>query len=264
MQRSVGIWREDVERRRLDPLLDSPFDCAFEDVGDVMVHPEDEAAVHHHAELVQSPDRGRVVSAYVLVLALLLQVVAVDRLKADKQAAQPRSHSFLEHPRLFEDRLDRTGRLPHAVHATHAVEQRLRKRRAAEEVVVEKVQMPSRKPVDLGQGRVDGLRVELLASFEESDLVAEVTYVRAAARDDDRVGHEVQPPLDQVAADGRHAEEGAVLGDVPGTRPTGPEISQELRPRVLARTKKYRVRVLRRLLGQRGDMQTSQCDMASA
>ena len=75
MQRSTGIGREDVECRRLDAVLDRPFHRPLEHGRIVAIHAEDEAAVDHHADIVQSPDGGAVVASKVLELPLLEQVV---------------------------------------------------------------------------------------------------------------------------------------------------------------------------------------------
>ena len=77
----------------------------------------------------------------------------------------------------------------------------------AEQVVVQEIEMPPGQPLDLGQRRIDGLRVERSAAFEERLLVTEVADVRTAARDDDGVGDEIALPLDQIAPDRRHAVE---------------------------------------------------------
>ena len=67
--------------------------------------------------------------------------------------------------------------------------------------------MAAGQPLDLRERGIDRLRVEGLSAFEERFLVAEVADVRAAARDDDRVGHQVEAPLDQIAADRRQARQ---------------------------------------------------------
>jgi hypothetical protein len=77
-----------VEGRRLDALLDGPGHGAVEDVGAVLVEPEDEAGVDHDSGVVQAPYRRRVVGADVLVLAALGEIRVVDGLEADEQAAQ--------------------------------------------------------------------------------------------------------------------------------------------------------------------------------
>ena len=63
--------------------------------------------------------------------------------------------------------------------------------------------MTAGQAIDFRQRRVDRLRVEGSPAFEERLLVAEVADVRAAARYDDRVRDEIEPPLDQIAADRR-------------------------------------------------------------
>jgi hypothetical protein len=144
-------------------LFDCPFDRAVEHGRVVSVHAKHEAAVDHHAEIVQPAYRGRVVAAEVLELALL-----------EKVGGRQRTHSF---------------------------EQRRGEPRIAEEVIVEEIQMASRQALDLRQRRINGLRIERSSALEERFLVREVADVRAAARDDNRIWHQVQSPLDQIAAD---------------------------------------------------------------
>ena len=74
-------------------------------------------------------------------------------------------------------------------------------------MVVEEVQVMSRQTLDLGKRRIDGLRIERPPAFEERLLVAEVAHVRAAARDDDGVRDEIQPPFDEIASDRRKASQ---------------------------------------------------------
>src|SRR5262249_7256819 len=74
-----------------------------------------------------------------------------------------------------------------------------------EEVIVEEIQMPAGQAVDFGKCGVHGLRVEGTSSLEECFLVAEVTDVRTPSRNHDRIGHEIEVPLDQIPADGRNA-----------------------------------------------------------
>ena len=116
------------------------------------IHPEHEAAVDHHAEIVQPADRRAVVASQVLILALLGEVVDVQRFEADEQAAQPGVHRSLEKPRQ-QNRIDRAGRLPETAHAAHAVEQCRGKAPVAEQMIVEKVEMPARQPLDLARAQ---------------------------------------------------------------------------------------------------------------
>src|SRR5438552_437257 len=193
------------------PFEYGPFDGAIEHIGPVVVHPEHEAAVDHHTEVVQPPNRRVIVTTDVLVFALIREVGRIYSLEADEQTAQSGSHAFLQQPRLFQHRLDRAGSLPQPPHAAHAVEERLGEGWTAKEMVIEKVQVASRKTFDLGQRVLDRLYVVLLPALEKGHLIAEVADVRTAARDDDRVGNEVLMPLDQIAADWRHTEQGPLL-----------------------------------------------------
>ena len=54
----------------------------------IVVHPEDEAAVDHDAEVVQTPGDGGVVAPEVLALVALDEIARGKRLEADEQAAQ--------------------------------------------------------------------------------------------------------------------------------------------------------------------------------
>ena len=67
--------------------------------------------------------------------------------------------------------------------------------------------MTAGEAIDLGERRIDGLRVERAPAFEERLLVAEVAHVRAAARDNDGVRDEIQLPLDEIAPDRRQADQ---------------------------------------------------------
>ena len=70
-------------------------------------------------------------------------------------------------------------------------EQRLGEAAVAEQMIVEKIEMAARQPVDLGQRIVDALRVKAASTLKERILVAEIAMLRAAARDDDRVRHQI-------------------------------------------------------------------------
>jgi hypothetical protein len=164
-------------------------------------------------------------------------------------------------PRRIDD-----GRraLEQTIHAAHAAEERRGEAAIAEQVVVEKVEMPARQPRDLRQRIVDALRVERSAAGEERVLVAEVTMLRAAARHDDGVGDEIAAALNEIAADGRDAVQRPARGrsvDLPG--PAGAEVGEELREGLLARTEKDRISVRRRLVRQRRDVQAAERDERS-
>src|SRR5438034_9660641 len=101
-----------------------------------------------------------VVTADVLELSLLREVGRVDGLKVHEEATQSRPHRFLQQRGLFEHRLHRSGRLPEPSHALHPVEEGGGKRRAAEQVIIEKVQMPAGQSADLRQRGLDRLHIE--------------------------------------------------------------------------------------------------------
>ena len=111
-----------------------------------------------------------------------------------------------------EHGIHRAGGLPETSHAAHAVEQRRGEAAIAEQVVIEKIQMTAGQTIDFGQGGIDALRIKGSPAFEERLLVAEVADVRASARDDNRVRNEVQPPLDQIAANRRQPGQRAQRG----------------------------------------------------
>ena len=204
LQPRAGVRREDVKGRRLDALPHRPVDGPLEHRVVVLVHAEDEGGVDHDAEVVQAADGGFVSAAQVLRLAGASQVALAQRLEPDEQAAQPALDRLLQQAGA-QHGLHGAGRLPQAAHAAQAVEERLGERRAAEEVVVKKVEVAARQAVDLGERLVHALQVERLAAAEEGLLVAEVADVGAAAADHERVGHQVALALDQVAARARHA-----------------------------------------------------------
>ena len=160
--------------------------------------------------------------------------------------------------------IHRAGGLPQPSHAAHAVEERRGEAAIAEQVIVEEVQMTAGQALDLGERVVHGLRVEGSPAFEERFLVAEVAHVRTAARDDDGVGHEIEPPLDQIAPDRRKTVERSHLRSIHALGSAAPEIGEELRPRVLAGADEDRVGVASRLLRQRGDMQSAQRHVGTA
>ena len=254
----------DVERRRLDAAAHRPLDGPREDRRVVVVHAEDEGAVDHDAEVVQAADGGVVVGrgAEVLRLAGAQQVRLVQRLEADEEAAQPALDGLLEQAGP-EHGLDRPGRLPEAAHPLEAVEERLGERRAAEEVVVEEVEVAAGEAVDLGESIVDRLHVERPAAAEERLLVAEVAEVRAAAAHDQRVRHQVPLALDEVAPRRRQAGEGPLGRAVQRLGPAGAEVAQERRPGVFARPAEHAVGVPGRLLGEARRVQAAEADVGA-
>ena len=144
-QSRAGIRRLDVKRRGRDAVLDRPIHGPPEHIGVVVVHAEDEAAVDHDAERVQPAGHGRVVPAEVLSLVALHQIAGRERLESDEDAAEPGLGRALDQI-ATKDRVHRRRTLEEPAHAAHAVEQRRREVRIAQQVIVEKVEMPSGQP----------------------------------------------------------------------------------------------------------------------
>ena len=88
MKRGARVRRQDVKRRGLDAVIDRPVDRLSEHGCIVVIHAEDEAAVDHHAEIVQAANRIAIIAPQVLVLALLQQIPVVECFEADEQAAE--------------------------------------------------------------------------------------------------------------------------------------------------------------------------------
>ncbi len=127
--------------------------------------------------------------------------------------------------------------------------------RVPKEVVVEEEEVASGQPLDLGEGLVHRLGVEGFAALEEGFFVAEIAGVRAAARDHDAVGHQVEAAPDQVAAWAGRAGQAALGRAIDRVRAPGAEIREKQRPRVLAWAQENRVSVLGGLLRQCRDVQ---------
>ena len=127
-------------------------------------------------------------------------------------------------------------------------------------MVIEKVQVLARKPLDLGEGVVHELGVEVLPAGEEGILVAEIAVMGAAARDHSRVGHEVEVALDELTADRGNPHEGAGHRRVARLRCARLKVLEKLRPDILTGTEEDRVGVGRGFVGERRHVQASQAD----
>ena len=174
------IRGQNVKRRGLNSLLDGPFHGAKDRRLVILVHPEDEAPVHHDPQIVQPPHRCAVVLMHVLILPLLAEILGVQGFEADEETTQTASHGLLQKPRL-QCRLDGSRCLPEATHTAHAVEKGGRELDVSEQMVVEKIHVASGKPLDLRKRGIHALGVEPLSPLEEGDLVAEIADVWAAA-----------------------------------------------------------------------------------
>src|SRR5205807_6025548 len=119
---------------------------------------------------------------------------------------------------IAQDRIDRRGTLKHSIHSTHPAKQLAREARLSEEMIVEKIQMPSRQPRDFCQRVIDKLRIESASALEERVFVTEGAVVRAAARNDDRVRNQVGMSLNQITANRRDSFQSPHRRLVPTTR----------------------------------------------
>ena len=249
-QACPGVRRLDVKRRGRDAVLHRPIHRPLEHVRAVVIHPEDEAAVDHDAEVVQPlRDRG-IVAAEILTLVAAGQVRRGQRLEPDKDASESGLRGPLDEV-AAKDRIHGRGTLEESAHAAHAVKKGGREFRVAEKVVVKKVEVTARQPIDLRERVVYALGVERSATVEERVLVAEVAMLRTSARDDDGVWDEVATPLDQVAPDWRNPiQRAARRRDVPSRRRSPAEVLQELREGLFAWPEENGVGVSGGFLGQ--------------
>src|SRR6185295_3747481 len=111
--------------------------------------------------------------------------------------------------------------------------------------------MPPGQSIDFSKRSIDLLSIKPLSSFEERDLVAKVAGVRTSARHHDRVRHQIEMALDQVASDRRRSRQCSYRRTIYPQGAASLIIIQEDRPRVFTRTQENRVCVARRLLRQR-------------
>ena len=199
-QACAGVRRLDVKRRGRDAMLDRPIHRPLEHIRTVVIHAEDEAAVDHDAEVVQPLRDGGIVAAEILALVAACQVRRRQRLESDKNASKSGLRGPLDEV-AAKNGIHGRGPLKEPTHAAHAVEERACELRVAEKVVVQKVEVAARQPIDLRERVVHALGIEGPAAAEERVLVAEVAVLRTPASHDDRVWNQVPAPLDQVAPD---------------------------------------------------------------
>jgi len=132
-------------------------------------------------------------------------------------------------------------------------------------VVVQKVEVATGQPIDLRERIVDALGIEGPAAVEERVLVTEVAMLWTPAGDDDGVWDQVAAAFDQVAPDWRNPIQRAAGGrDVSSRRRPAAEVLQELRKRLLPRSKKDRVGVSGSFFRQRCHMESAECHERSA
>ena len=249
-QTSARIGGEDVKRRRLDPAADGPLYRPVEHGRVVAIETEDEAGVDHHTEAVEPVDGRCVVAPRVVPLPLSEQVVVAGGLEPYEEAPEACVDSALDEAR-GEDGRHCSRRLEDPLHPPHTVEERRGMTRVGEDVVVEEVEMPSGKPVDLGESPVHRLHIVAPTARVERMLVAEVARVGTATGNYERVGYEVAAAVEEIAAHTRNTLEAVLERTVDGLGRAPPEILEEAGPGVLAWPEEHVVRVKCRLCGTR-------------
>jgi hypothetical protein len=89
--------------------------------------------------------------------------------------------------------------------------------------------------------------------------------LRTAARDDDRVRHEVQAPVDEIAPDGWQPVKRAARSRYVSARGLArAEIIEEPWEGLFARTQKHGISMVRGFVGKRRDVQSTECDERAA
>ena len=242
VERGTRVGRERMERGCLDATRYGPLHRCVKDALVVLVQAEDEAAIDHHAQLVEAAHGQVVVVTDVVDLASLAERVGVQRLKANEQAAKSGRSRPLNQPRTQDGR-DCASGLPQSAHAAQPVAERLGKARIGKEVVVEKVQMTARQRLDLRKRAIDRLSVESAAAGEEDRLVAEVAGVRTATRDDDGVRHEIEASANEISARPGRADERAAARAIDLLWASGAVVGEKRWPCVFAGTEADRVGV---------------------
>src|ERR1700722_1282995 len=162
-----------MKRCRGNAVLNSPVNGSPEHIFSIVIHAEDKAAIDHDAKGMQPIGNRLIVPAEVLTFVAPSQILRRERLKADEQAAQSRFCSALDQV-AAQNRVNGCRALKQTAHPLHAGEQRFRKSPIAQQMIIEKVKMPSRQPLYLRQRILNSLGVETPASLKEGILVAKV------------------------------------------------------------------------------------------
>jgi PrpF protein len=164
-QARAGIGRLDMEGRRRDAVLDRPVDGAGKDIGIIVVHAEDEAAVDHDSDAMQPLGHRLVVASQILQLVAAPEVIRRQGLESDEDAAQPRLRGALEEV-AAQNGIDCRRALEQSVHATHPGEQGAGKAPVAKQVIIEEIEVTAGEPGDFCKRVVDPLGIEGPAAFE--------------------------------------------------------------------------------------------------
>jgi len=239
-------------------VFDCPIHRASKDIPFVVVHPEHEAAIDHDAEAVQPFGDSGVIAAEILPFIAAGEIAGGERFESHEETSKSSGRRALDQI-AAENRIDRGRALEQPAHPAHALEQRFAESSVAQQMVVEKIEMPARQPIDFRQRLVHTLRVERAAAVKERVLVTEVAMLRTTPGDDDGVRDEIAAAINEVAADRWDAIKRATgRGAIYGRGMAGTEIGKKLGKRLIAGPEKYGVCVPRCLIRQRRDVQTTQ------
>src|SRR5262245_44625088 len=83
-----------------------------------------------------------------------------------------------------------------------------------QEMIIEEVQMFPWQAFDFCQGAVHFQRIKRFSAFEEGLLVTKVADMGATARHHNRVRHQIEIALDQIASREWQAGQGTDLGNI--------------------------------------------------
>src|SRR5437763_8084640 len=95
--------------------------------------------------------------------------------------------------------MDRGRALKYSVHAPHSAKQFTSKADIAQQMIIQKIKVSSGQTGNLCERVVNHLRVVAAAASEESVFVTERAVMRTAARNHNRVGHQIAMALNQIA-----------------------------------------------------------------
>src|SRR6185312_13672101 len=262
-QSRTRIRGQDMKGTRGQRIFHRPVHRPPKYVRFVGVEPEDKTAVDHDAERMKPLDGLFVVLTDVLALIALDKTRPAERFEAHEDASETGFRGFFNQV-AFQDRVDGGSALEDPVHALHSLEEARGKPLMPEQMIVQEIEMSSRKPVDLRQRRIHLLGIEDSAAFEKRILIAKVAMMRTAARHDDRVGNQVPGPFDEVPPDGRYGRDIALAIAVDLLRIPQPVVPEECGERIFPRSDKDAVRMRHGLFRQRADMQAAETDMSAS
>jgi hypothetical protein len=165
-----------VKGGRRDAMLDCKVDGAAEDIGVVIIHTENEAAVDHDSQAMEPFRYSVVVAARILPFVAPGEIGRGERFQSDKKTAQASLGRFFDEI-AGKNRIDRRSALEQTVHAAQTFEERARESAVAQQMIVEEVKVPAGRALDFGKRVVDALRIEGTAALEKRILIAEVAVM---------------------------------------------------------------------------------------